>query len=262
MRSFLTGLVVVAAFVATGMGFKLYADKIRDTVQAEQQGVREEFAAVEQGAVEPAAGQTVESSDHAAEAASAAAPEQQGAAARIDIAEVMADRALGDANAPIRIDEYASLSCSHCAHFEQTIFPVLKEKYIETGKVYFVFNDFPLNGPALMASTIARCLPKERFFSFIDLLFSTHDQWLKGDPSRFLRQNAKLAGMSDVMFDACAGSEQIQQGLGQRMQEARGKYHIESTPTFVLNGGAKIISGAVSIEQFEAAFEEIGHKVE
>ena len=83
------------------------------------------------------------------------------------------DRVLGKPDAPITIVEYASLTCPHCAHFDQEVLPKLKEKWIDSGKAKLVFRDFPLDQPALLAATVARCEPADRFYGFVDALFKS-----------------------------------------------------------------------------------------
>src|SRR5207248_5466238 len=88
------------------------------------------------------------------------------------------DRVLGKDDAPITIVEYASLSCSHCAHFANAVLPKLKEKWIDTGKAKLVLRDFPLDEPALRAEMLARCVPPERFFPLVETLFETQEKWV------------------------------------------------------------------------------------
>lgn len=166
----------------------------------------------------------------------------------------MGVRSLGDPNAPVKVEEFASLTCSHCAHFEETTFPELKKKYIDTGKVFYTFTDFPLNAPALDASMLARCLPPERYFPFIVLLFASQEEWaFAQDPRTNLRQSAKLAGLSDDKINDCLANNEIKEGIIQSMQQAQGK-GIQSTPSFLING--KLVTGAIGIEAFEKEIAE------
>ncbi len=177
-------------------------------------------------------------------------------AGKVDVKAALADRALGDPSAKIRIDEYASLSCSHCADFSMHSFPKFKETYIDTGKVYFVYHDFPLNAPALDAAVIARCLPEERYFQFVKFLFETQDKWLGKDYQDALRQNSKLLGMDDATFDACLGSGELKQGLIDQMQKAGKEHEIQSTPSFVVNR-KEVLHGALPVEAFEKVFKPL-----
>ena len=166
-------------------------------------------------------------------------------------------RALGDENAPITIHEYASLTCSHCADFHKNVFPQIKEHYIDTGKVYFVFHDFPLNAPALAGSMVARCLPESRFFGFISLLFKTVDSWAPSNHVQALKKNSKLAGLKDEHFDSCINNEEAKTAFITAMQDAKEKWEITSTPSFVINNGAHVVRGYRSYDHFSGIFDEI-----
>ena len=166
-------------------------------------------------------------------------------------AEPIGERTLGNPTAPVRIEEFSSLTCPHCAHFHRDTLPALKEKYIDSGKVFFVFTDFPLNGPALDAAMIARCMPPERYFTFIGFLYENQDSWaFAPDYQAVLRQNAKLAGMSDERFDSCLADTALKEGLVARMQDKATKHQIKSTPSFIIND-KHVTSGALPIEAFD-----------
>lgn len=185
------------------------------------------------------------------------APDSAGAV-DIDLAAATSIRAVGNPEAPIKIVEYASLTCSHCGHFHNDVYPALKSKYIDTGKVYFEFREFPLNDPALKATLIARCLPEDKYEGFISLLFKTQGQWDAGlDYMKALRQNAKLAGMSDATFDACQEMPMLKLKIAESMQEAQEKWKVNATPTFIINDGAERLSGARPLEEFERVFRKL-----
>ncbi len=95
----------------------------------------------------------------------------------IDMNAVKTPRIMGSPDAPVKIIEFASLTCSHCAHFHKDILPQLKEKYIDKGLVSIEFKEFPLNAAALDASILARCLPLDKYEAYISLLFKTQDDW-------------------------------------------------------------------------------------
>ena len=175
-----------------------------------------------------------------------------------DLSAAMSARSLGNPNAPIRIVEYASLTCNHCAHFHNDILPELKAKYIDTGKVYLEFREFPLNAPALDASLLARCLPQEQYQSFTSLLFKTQEDWTtRPDYISALKQNAKLAGLSDQGIEQCLQSNELRQAIGQSIQHASTQYKISSTPTFVINDGEEYVRGAMPVVEFEKIFTKL-----
>ncbi len=161
-------------------------------------------------------------------------------------------RAVGDENAPVKIQEFFSLTCNHCAAFHTGTYQELKKKYIDTGKVYFVYEEFPLNGPALYGSMIARCLPEDRYAGFIDLLLRNQDKWaFSGDFKASLKQNAALVGMSEEEFEACFNDKDLQKAIGANIQEASEAWGVSSTPSFVINNGEEILRGGQAIEAFD-----------
>ncbi len=174
------------------------------------------------------------------------------------LADLLADRVLGDPNAPVTILDYSSMTCPHCAAFHTETLPKIKEKYIDTGKVKLVFRDFPLDQAALRASMLERCAPAERYFPLVDVLFKSQAQWSRGsDPAKALAQYGKLAGMSQATIDACLANQPLADGILQSRLTGADKYKVESTPTFVLNDGAATISGAQSFETFAAAIDKL-----
>ncbi len=192
----------------------------------------------------PAAAQDLNDS-----AAASTAP----AAGPLDIANLTADLGEGDPNAPVKIEEFASLTCPHCARFTNTVYPEIKKAYVDTGKIYFVFTDFPLNAPALDAAAVARCMPDKRYFVFVKFLFQTQEKWsTEGDYKNALRQNAKLAGLDDATFDTCISSEALKQAITDKMKAAGEKHKIESTPSFLING-KDVLKGEMTFEQFQKA---------
>jgi len=144
---------------------------------------------------------------------------------------------LGNPDASVTIIEYASLTCPHCAEFEKTVLPQIKETYIDTGKVKFIYRDFPLDGVALKASMIARCLPSERYFPFIDALFKQQSNWAYGgDPKVGLQRMARLAGMGQETFDKCFDNKQLEDQVLQERLEGANQFNIQGTPTIIVNG--------------------------
>lgn len=179
------------------------------------------------------------------------------ASVTIDVEAALAPRIMGDEKAPVTVEEFASLTCNHCAHFSKTTFDAFKTKYIDTGKVRFIYNDFPLNAPAMEAAMIARCLPADRYFQFIKFLFETQDQWaFNQDYRAALKQNSKLLGMSDETYDACAANEKLKAGLVEKMQAASTAHEIASTPTFVINGTEKL-GGTRDLPEFEKIIDPL-----
>ena len=105
----------------------------------------------------------------------------------VDTIEALKEKKIGIDSANIEIIEFASLTCGHCAKFHNEVFPKIKEEFIDTGKVSFIYKDFPLDKFALKASVIARCSGEKKFFSFLKVLYSKQKDWTRtDDPFRSL----------------------------------------------------------------------------
>jgi len=156
----------------------------------------------------------------------------------LDVEAALSERGIGNVDAPVVIKEFASLTCGHCGDFHRNVYKELKETYIDTGEVYLIMVDFPLNGPAVHGSMVARCLPKSRYAGFMQLLFENQDKWAyDANYLNYLRQNAALAGLGGEAFNACINSEELRDGIMEARAEAQQQYSINSTPSFVVNEG-------------------------
>lgn len=171
---------------------------------------------------------------------------------------MMAPRKLGADSAPIKVVEYSSLTCGHCSEFHKNDFEKIKADYIDTGKVQFIFKEFPLNKPALDASKILRCMPEDKFITFQSLLFAEQEKWAyQKDYLLPLKQNAKLAGLSEEKIESCLQNQDLENRILGDMKAGSEKYKIRSTPTFVLNDGLKIIVGHQAMSVFQDSFNGI-----
>jgi protein-disulfide isomerase len=166
------------------------------------------------------------------------------------------DLVLGKEQAPITVVEYASMTCGHCAHFHTTVFPTLKEKYIDTGKVRLIMREFPLDNLAAAASMLARCAGEGKTFPLISVLFAKQDDWafVKGDPRPELLKFAKQAGFTQESFEKCLKDQKLLDDISAVRSRASETFGVSATPTFFVNG--KKLNG-VGIEDFEKAFEPI-----
>ena len=163
--------------------------------------------------------------------------------------------AMGDPNAPVKIKEFASLSCPHCADFHTHTLPEVKKELIDTGKVYFEFVNFPLNAPAMDGALIALCLPEERYNQFISFLFEQQAKWaFDANYRQILKQNAKLLGASEEKLDACLADDKKKADIVAKMQDASTKYNIQSTPSFVINE-KETFAGALPFAEFKKKVE-------
>lgn len=174
------------------------------------------------------------------------------AIAAVSIEQATAERTLGDPKAPVTFIEYSSMTCPHCAAFHRETLPKIKSTYVETGKVLYVFRDYPLEPRAVGAAMIARCVDPSRYFAFVDLLYGDQAGWAHAaDPLKELQTRAQLAGLSEEDFKACLGNQQMLESVQKRAQSGEKEFGIDSTPTFIIDG--KKFSGAMPYEQFETA---------
>jgi protein-disulfide isomerase len=164
----------------------------------------------------------------------------------------LGEMAIGDAKAPITVVEYASMTCPHCAHFSETTFPELKKRYIDTGKVRFLFREFPLDQLAAAGFILARCAGPDKYFPLIETLFAQQRDWVVQRPLAPLTAIAKQAGLSQQAFEACLDNRELLEGMEKVRNQAAEKFGVNSTPTFFVNG--KRLSGSLSIEEMEKEF--------
>lgn len=189
------------------------------------------------------------------------------------LAEKPYDHVMGNPDAPVQVVEYASLQCHHCRDFavgsgdHAAVFPELKKKYIDTGKVRFIFRDYPLDTFATAATLAANCIAgttgsdaptaaqTERYFAAVHLIYSRLDYWYlnagTGDVAmQRLPEILRAAGMSQTAFESCLQNEQLLARVRETYDEASGKFAITSTPTFFINGAKH--SGVIDFDKLEA----------
>jgi len=165
------------------------------------------------------------------------------------------DHVLGDANAPITVIEYASLTCSHCAHFHTQVLPEIKKKWIDTGKVKLVYRDFPLDQIAAKAAQIAECAGNDKYFGVLDIIFRGQPQWATAaDPLAELAKPLRIAGMGENEIKACLANDAMSNAVIKDYQggEAMG---VNSTPTLFING--QLYRGARSVEELDGVFGKL-----
>ena len=171
---------------------------------------------------------------------------------------------LGKADAPITFIEYASMTCPHCAHFSQTTFPAFKTKYVDTGKVRFIFREFPLDELAVAASMLVRWaagggdktkVDGGKAMAMIEVLFNSQSTWAVRNPIPPLQQIAKQAGVTEKSFDECLKDQTLYNDILAVRERASKEYKVESTPTLFVNG--KMIKGGVDIGELDKAIEPL-----
>jgi protein-disulfide isomerase len=161
----------------------------------------------------------------------------------------LGENVLGKNDAPVTVIEYASTTCPHCAHFAETTFPELKKQYIDTGKVRFIFREFPLNDIDFFAYMLTRCIDKDKFFPFLEVLFRQQEKWIAQPPAPPLpplKAIAKQVGFTDESFEACRMNKDVYAAVSWSSEQGS-KLGVRSTPTFFING--KMYTGSLAIEE-------------
>ncbi|MEW7008879.1 DsbA family protein [Lentilitoribacter sp. EG35] len=177
----------------------------------------------------------------------------------VDMAEVLKasplkEMELGDANAPVTIVEYMSMTCPHCANFHARTFKEIEKKYIETGKVRFILREFPFDPRAAAAIMLARCAPEEQFFPMVDMFFQQQSSWSRAEDARAeLLKLTKLAGFTQETFNTCLTNQQLLDDVTEVRNRGANDYGIQSTPSFIVNG--KRYSGDMSVESMSALID-------
>ena len=171
------------------------------------------------------------------------------------------DMSLGNANAPVTVVAYASVSCTHCATWNKEVFPAFKAKYIDTGKVRYVFREFITAPPQLAAAgfLLARCAGKDKYFGVLDQVFHAQDEIFRtGDIRSPLVAIAAQAGMNEQQLNACVGDEKELNALNARVEKWTTTAKITGTPAFDVNG--KLLDGEQSLEALDAAIAAAAKK--
>ena len=168
------------------------------------------------------------------------------------------DMSLGDPKAKVKVVEYASASCSHCASFNNDVMPAFKAKYIDTGKVHYTLKEF-LTPPTPVAAAgflIARCAGKEKYFSVIDAVFhSQNEMFSSGDYKGVLLRIGRSVGMNDDQTMACIQDDKALKALNDRVEKALNVQKVAATPTFYI--GDKKLEGEQPLSAFDAVLQPL-----
>lgn len=163
------------------------------------------------------------------------------------------DQVLGNADAPVTIVEYASMTCPHCATFHERTLPELKSKYIDTGKVRLILREFPFDPRAEAGFMLARC-SKDNYFPMVDVLFKQQQNWAAVQNAKdALLQIAKLAGFSQESFEACLTDQKLLEDVRAVRERGAKDFGVDSTPTFFIDGNR--YPGALSIAELSAIID-------
>lgn len=238
--TFLFGGLALVIFVAAALGYTEYSRELSADSKANAQALDTIPAAAD---------------DHAGHNHDAPSNEVQ--LMKIDTRVLTAkaeDINYGNPKARVRIVEYASLSCPHCASFYEEVMPKLKEAYLDSGKIAFTFRHFPLNAPAMKAAMAVNCSEKENKHALLKEFFDTQRDW--AFDSEYLTNIAKISakhGLDTKALEACLNDSKVENTILASRQDAEQKLNVASTPTFFVNG--KRIAGAVSFEALEEAIK-------
>ncbi len=161
------------------------------------------------------------------------------------------DMALGPADAKVTITEYASMTCPHCAAFNEQVFPKIKAEYIDTGKVRYIFREFPLDIKAAAGSMLSRCIANgdpNKYFAVTDLLFKSQSDWVMKNTTESLTRIGKQAGLSQQQVEDCLKDQALLDKIAADQKYASDVLKVDSTPTFYING--EKIKGETSFDEF------------
>ncbi len=172
--------------------------------------------------------------------------------------DALPEMSMGDDKASVTVIEYASMTCPHCAHFQETTFPELKKRYIDTGKVRYIFREFPLDNLAAAVFMLARCAGETdsgKYFSLVDTMFRQQRTWAVEKPLAPLLTIAKQAGFTEKSFNDCLSNQKILDGIESIRQRAVNQFKVDSTPSFFING--TFYPGALTIEDMAKAIDPL-----
>ncbi|PIT01078.1 protein-disulfide isomerase [Bradyrhizobium nitroreducens] len=161
------------------------------------------------------------------------------------------DMALGPKDAAVTITEYASMTCPHCAAFNEQVFPKIKKEYIDAGKVRYIFREFPLDIKAAAGSMLSRCIAKDdapKYFAVTDMLFRQQNDWVVKNTTETLTRIGKQAGLTQQQVEACLKDQALLDKIAADQKYASDVLKVDSTPTFFING--EKIKGEASFEEF------------
>ncbi|SEN41943.1 DsbA family protein [Bradyrhizobium sp. OK095] len=161
------------------------------------------------------------------------------------------DMVLGPKDAAVTITEFASMTCPHCAAFNEQVFPKIKSEYIDTGKVRYIFREFPLDIKAAAGSMLSRCIAKDdaaKYFAVTDMLFRQQNDWVMKNTTETLTRIGKQAGLTQQQVEACLKDQALLDKIAADQKYASDILKVDSTPTFFING--EKIKGETSFEEF------------
>jgi protein-disulfide isomerase len=167
----------------------------------------------------------------------------------------LGDVVVGNADAPVTIIEYASMTCSHCATFHNTVYPEMKKKYIDSGKVKYILREFPLDPLAAAGFMLARCAGNDKYHALVEILFNKQKEWVTQNPIPPLLALAQQAGFTKDSFESCLKDQKILEAIENVRTHGAEKLGVNSTPTFFING--KLFRGTLTLAELDKQLEPL-----
>ena len=190
-------------------------------------------------------------------AAGGNAPAPRGTVGKAKLLEegALPEKVLGDADAPVTMVEYASMTCGHCASFHKNTLPAIKKDYIDTGKARLIMREFPFDPRAEAGFMLARCAD-DKYFAMIDVLFQQQQSWVQVENAReALLQISRLAGFSQESFEACLTNQDLLNDVRAVRQRGANEFGVDATPTFFINGNR--YAGALTVAEMSAIIDSM-----
>lgn len=166
-----------------------------------------------------------------------------------------AEVALGDSRAPVTLIEYGSLTCDYCVRFHREVVPLLKSRYINSGRVRFIYRDYPTSAAAIRGAVATRCAGSDRYYTMLDALYSSVGRWTRvQNIDTALVKHAALLGLDTAAFRICLDDPRHVRSIKDEQRRATKEHGVLGTPTFIING--KIVPGIKNIDELDVLIEE------
>lgn len=166
-----------------------------------------------------------------------------------------AEFVLGNARAPVTLIEYGSLTCDYCVRFHREVVPLIKSRHINSGRVRFIYRDYPTSDEAMRGAVAARCAGSTRYYGMLDALYSSVGRWSRAkNIDTALIQHATLLGLDPVAFRACLNDPRHVRSIEDEQRRATKEHGVLGTPTFLING--RVVPGIKNIDGIDALIEK------
>ncbi|MDW3094696.1 MAG: DsbA family protein [Gammaproteobacteria bacterium] len=162
---------------------------------------------------------------------------------------------MGNTQAPVTIIEYGSITCGKCVRFHREVLPLLKSDYIKTGKVRFIYRDYPTSDEAYRGAIAAHCAGPDKYYPLLDALYHAVADWSQAkDVEIALTDIAISLDLNRETFSTCLNDPQQALNIEKEREEAVLEYDVFGTPTFIING--KVIRGLKTFDEMKVLIEK------